>query len=41
MTRTPASVSGHVLHVVKTGSFGLAVAGLALLFFAEADDALL
>ena len=41
MTRTPASVSDHVLHVVKTGGFGLALAGLALLLFAEADDALL
>ena len=36
MMRTPASVSGHVLHVVKTGGFGLVVAGLALLLFAEA-----
>ena len=32
MTRTPASVSDHVLHVVKTGGFGLALA-LALLLF--------
>ena len=41
MMRSPASVSDHTLHVVKTGGFGLLVAGLALLLFAEADDALL
>ena len=41
MMRIPASLSDYTLHVVKTGSFGLAVAGLTLLLFDEADEALL